>query len=407
MIALVDCNNFFASCEQAFNPKYRSQPLVVLSNNDGCVIARSKEAKTLGIPMGAPIFEHEQLILKHNIITLSANFTLYGDMSSRVMEILSSYGFPIEVYSIDEAFLQIDSGDLEHIAKDMTRKVQQWLGLPIAVGIAPTKTLAKIASQLAKRRGVPCVFQDVDEMDKILEEFPIEEVWGIGRQTCKKLAAYRIRTVADFIRRDEDWIRKKLSITGLRTLLELKGKQAIGWDDHPEPQKSLVVSRSFPRKVSAIQELKESIANHLARAGEKLRKGGLKASYLSVFLISKSYHARQVKLIVSTNYTPDLIAAANSLIDELFVEGTLYRKSGITLYPLEDAHTLQGDLFHTIDPKQKRLMGVVDRINQQFGKNSLFIAAQGVKREWQFRPKKRSDLYTTSWDELLKIRKIT
>jgi DNA polymerase V len=417
MFALVDCNNFFASCEQVFAPHLRNRPLVVLSNNDGCVIARSKEAKALNIPMGAPLFKWRDLIKRHHIEVVSSNFALYVDMSARVVATLEELGYPLEIYSIDESFLSLDAQTEWHTFGTLIhQKVKRWTGLPTCVGIAPTKTLAKVANQRAKREPSlqnVCVFETAEACDPYLKGLPVEEIWGIGRRLAKQLQSYGIGTAYQLKETDDAWIRKKFSVTGLRTVWELRGTSCFDYEPEEEARKSVLKSRSFSRAVTSYEELQEAVSTFAGRCAEKLRKDGLCAGYLSLFISTsrfhpESYYANQSAFALPrrTAYTPEIIAHAKKALKQIFVPGLEYKRAGVILSDLAPAASSQFDLFcrnETKDEKKEELMRAVDQVNRLYGKGSLISAAEGLKKEWLATPQLCSHRYTTSWDELLTI----
>ncbi len=399
--SLVDCNSFFVSCERLFNPKLERRPVVVLSNNDGCVIARSKEAKAVGIPMGAPAFECRQLFLRHNVAVLSSNFSLYGDISTRVMETLESFGYPLEVYSIDEAFLEIPQELGVPFGEEVRKKVLEWTGIPISMGIASTKTLAKLGSDLAKKSpsGV-CV---IDDPKTALANIAVEEIWGIGSQLGNALRACGIQTAGQLIRSDLTWLQKKFSITLVRIVTELQGVSTLELEEAPPPKKGIVSSRSFGRIVTAIEDLQEAIASFVAIAARKLRAQESAALRLSVFLYDKDRRAESASTSLTTpsSFTPELIHVAHCLLHRLFVPGKSYKKAGIMLQDFVSDKEIQLDFF--AKPQNEKLMKLVDKINLVHGNGTLFFGAEGTDKSWSPVKKNISSHFTTKWDELLTI----
>lgn len=348
MFALVDCNNFYASCERVFNPGLRKRPVVVLSNNDGCVIARSQEAKAIGIRMGHPYFQARELIEKHGVAVYSSNYTLYGDMSRRVMETLERFSPEVEVYSIDEAFL-----DVRHVASDrlieygreLRATLHRWVGIPVGVGIAPTKTLAKVANHLAKKdptRGGVVALATEKAWRGAIATFPIEDVWGIGRRWASMLAGQGGRTAADFAALPDAWIRRKMNVVGLRTAMELRGDPCLPLELAPPPKKGLMVSRSFGSKIEDLELIREALMAHVARAGEKLRRERLVANHLMVLLQTSRFakdgkrysNSLHTSLPYATYCTPTLIKAAIPLLDSMYRSGFAYAKCGVMLTEL-------------------------------------------------------------------------
>jgi DNA polymerase V len=414
IFALVDCNNFYVSCERVFDPKLENKPVVVLSNNDGCVVARSNQAKALGIGMGVPAFEITHLLKKHNVEVFSSNYTLYADMSSRVMQTLSTFTPDIEIYSIDEAFLNLAgfNSSLTDYGRKIQRTVKQWTGLPVTVGIASTKTLAKVANFLAKRSPKAKGVLDLTSsphLDKALEQVPVEKVWGIGIQSTIKLKRVGIKTALDLKNADISWIRNRFGVNGLRTVYELRGSCCYELEDNPPAKKSICVSRMFGRPVESIDELKQAIAGYASRAGEKLRQQHLAAAAETVFVTTsrfiknRYFNSQTIEFAVATSDTRQLINAASTCIDRLFREGYRFKKCGIILSGLVSQDRVQQSLFDTADrEKSKRLMQAVDTVNARVS-TPLRWAAEGLNQPWQVKFKRRSSCYTTRWDELPEV----
>lgn len=417
LIALVDCNNFYASCERVFNPRLEKRPVVVLSNNDGCIIARSKEAKELGIPMGAPIYQYEDLCKKFGVHIASSNFALYGDLSRRVMQVLSSECQDIEIYSVDEAFLLLHPSEGIEFAKRVREKVLQWTGIPVSIGISTTKTLSKLAAVRAKKRadGVHILIEE-NEINAYLKDLPVTEIWGIGRKMGEHLNRLGVLSALDFKYAEDGWIRKHLGIVLLRTLWELRGKTTIDFEEASIAKKSITTSRSFGEPITQLSALHEAISHYAVRAAEKLREEGSLAVEMDLFLMHKAkgedvylYQSAHIALREPTDYTPTLISHAKEAIARLFQEGLLYRKAGIILCHLVSKSCYQGDLFvnENFSINKERLMKVMDGINAQYGYSILKWAAEGVDKpgvKWQMKKTMRSPAYTTNWDELLVVR---
>ncbi|HEX2579059.1 MAG TPA: Y-family DNA polymerase [Rhabdochlamydiaceae bacterium] len=399
MFGLIDCNNFFVSCERVFNPKLLHRPVVILSNNDGCVISRSKEAKALKIPMGAPAFQYRETFSRNNVAVLSSNFALYGDMSERVMSVLEDFGFPLEIYSIDEAFLEVDS---DAIAPELRSRVLRWTGIPISVGIGATKTLAKVGSDLAKKRddGICCLHDPAP----IFTHLPVEEVWGIGSQIACALNQQGVYTVSQLTMQQDAWIQKHFSITLLRTVLELRGIACLALEEFASPKKGIVCSRSFGKLITALDDLKEAVATFTARGAEKLRDQSCVAGYMGVFVIGKDRYPRSASraLALPTSYTPHLINHAHRLLAEIYEEGQSYRKAGIMFHNITPQEETQLDLFQTAGSPD--LMHIVDAINRKKRKRAIFFAAEGASAAWKPLSGHRSAHFTTEWKELLTIR---
>lgn len=405
-----------------FNPSLIGKPVVVLSNNDGCVIARSNEAKTLDIPMGAPAFQYAALFKKHHVYVFSSNFSLYGDMSSRVMHTLAQEATDIEVYSVDEAFLHIqdykneDNSDyFAACAQKLVRKVKQHTGIPISIGIAPTKTLAKVANKIAKKNPACGGYFDItdrSDIDDILEKVPVADIWGVGRRYAKMLTAHGITTARGLKYADDHWVRKKMTVIGLQMVQELRGIPCFAIDEEVEPNKSFVVSRSFGQATSDPHLVKEAAAHHAAHGARKLRKQKLLASHVSAFVLyrrpqdtERSYMSASIALAEPTNYSPTIISAAKACIDKLFIPGLIYKKAGIMLNDLSsmDQEQLQIGANLPLKTKQNAWIQAVDRVTTKWGTDRLIFAATGIERPWGPKKELRSACYTTSWQELLTL----
>ncbi|MFT6072955.1 MAG: DNA polymerase V [Alphaproteobacteria bacterium] len=411
VFALVDCNNFYASCERVFNPALKSKPIVVLSNNDGCIIARSNEAKALGIPMGAPYFKYKHMIHQNNIHVFSSNYQFYGDMSARVMQSLNHFVPDIEVYSIDEAFLRLDGfTDLINHCHDIRKKVIQWTGIPISIGIAPTKTLSKIANHVAKKRTLSGVFDMRDPVlqNKVMQNWPIEEIWGISHRWGKKLRSIGIYTALDLKNAQPKHIRKHFSVVGERIVYELNGISCLELEQI-SPKRNILSSKSFGKTVTDLSVIQEALANYTARAAEKIRLQKGKAQGISVFIRTNPFrqqdqqyrHNMSCGFVIPTNDTGEMIIVAKKLLKSIFKEGYRYHKCGVMLLDIICEDYNQNDLF-VAEPIKKTpaLMQVMDDLNRKMGKNTIFYASQGIKRDWRMKCDKRSRLYTTSWDDL-------
>ncbi len=411
MYFLVDCNSFYVSCERVFRPDLRGRPVVVLSNNDGNVVALSREAKDLGLPFGAPFFKVREMARAHRVAVFSSNYTLYGDISRRVMDSLSRFAPAMEVYSIDEAFLRVGGGgDIPALAREVRAKVQQWTGVPVTVGAGPTKTLAKLASRMGKRDPA-CggVFEIPGGADDILERAPVEDVWGVGPAYRGLLAAHGITTARRLRDAPERWVKRHMTITGLRTVMELRGVPCLSLDELPPPKKGIVCSRSFGRPVEDLAGLSEAVASYAARGAEKLRRQGSVASELMVFLSTNrfrdepQYHpAASCRLTVPTAHTPWLLSVARRVLEGIYRPGYRYKKAGVMYMGIVPLGDIQLGLF---DPprdtgRARRLMETVDGINRVMGSGAVYFAAQGVTRPWSMRREFLSPRYTTHWDEI-------
>lgn len=411
IFALVDCNNFYASCERVFNPKLEKKPIVVLSNNDGIVVARSNEAKALGIKMGAAVFEIEDSIKKNHIEVFSSNYTLYADMSDRVMETLATFTPDMEIYSIDEAFLNLSGikSPLNEYGQKIRKTVKQWTGLPVSVGIARTKTLAKIANRIAKRSEKANGVLDLCDspyLEQALKQVPVEKVWVVGWRTAGKLQKMGMMNALDLSKTDAEKIRDKFGTVFARVVCELQGINCYELEQNPPPKKSISVSRMFGESVDTIEKMKEAAANYTARAGEKLREEGLAAGIITIYVttsrfIKNSYfNSQSVRFEVSTNDTSQLIKAALLCIDKIYRKGYQFKKCGVILNALVPDNKIQQNLFIKIDQqKNQRLMQTIDKINSKMD-TSLRWAAEGLQQSWQVKFKRRSKHYTTNWNDL-------
>jgi DNA polymerase V len=412
---LVDCNQFFVSCEQVFNPKLLGKAVVVLSNNDGCVVARSKQAKALGIPMGAPAYQYAALFKEHKVYVFSSNFALYADMSRRVMEVLNHLCPEIEEYSIDEAFLLLNADDIFKKAQQIKHRVQQWTGISVSIGIGETKTLAKVANDLAKNvsssEGIYALV-DLESVDRALKHLFTEEIWGIGKNLSTKLASYGIRTALEFKNLSDNWLRKNFSTPVLRTAWELRGISCSKLEEFPMQRQSITRSRSFAQGIADLEKLEKSIASFTSNVSKKLRQQKLIANYLTVFIATSpfqpSYYANSstVSLIEPSAYTPLLIKHAKDALGKIYRKGHTYKKAGVILNQIVSEHCFQRDLFTgnlALDEKQMQVMQVLDKINQRFGDNALYFAAQGIGSKYHGKCTKCSPCYTTRWEDLLTI----
>jgi DNA polymerase V len=416
-IALVDCNNFYASCERVFNPKLWGKPIVVLSNNDGMIIARSNEAKALGIKMGEPLFKMKDIIEKHGVFVFSSNYTLYGDLSHRVMTTLERFSPDVEIYSIDEAFISLkgfENRDLTQYCRYIRKIVKQWTGIPVSIGIAETKTLAKLASHRAKKvpefNGVLNLINN-PELEKHLEITEVGDVWGVGRQYTKLLNSYNIFNALELTKANDKWIKKKMTVMGLRCVYELRGIPCVSFEQAPPPKKAIVSSRSFGKVTASKQDIMEGVAYFMAVAAEKMRRQRSACSVLTVFLRtnpfkdSPQYHnGVQVALPVPTDSTAELTSYAEKGVEQIFREGFLYHKVGVMLTGFVPFDRSQVALFETEDrEKMSRITDVLDKVNSEMGRNTLFYAAAGNRRSWSMKRELKSPHYTTDWEELLNV----
>lgn len=418
-IALVDCNNFYVSCERVFNPKLEGVPVVVLSNNDGCAVARSNEVKALGIKMGEPWFKMERFAKQHGIIALSSNYTLYGDMSARVMSILSAFSPMQEIYSIDECFLDLNGFAPESLA-DYGQKIRQTVkrnvGIPVCVGIADTKTLAKLANHCAKKgfagsNGV-CDFGLLNDSErgKLFANIPVGDVWGVGRKITETLLTLNIKTVEDLRTVSPERIRSQFSVVLVRTLQELNGVPCIELENAGTPRQQIMVSRSFGTSVTALEGLSESVAYFATSTAGKLRQDGSVASSVCVYVHTNPFKENEpqyqqskiVPLGQPSDNTATLVNAAIAGLKAIYRGGFRYKKSGVMLMGLQPKGSIQPTLFDNPveQAKSDNLMHVMDAINRKMGQGSLTIAASGLGHGWAMRRERKSPNYTTDWNEL-------
>jgi DNA polymerase V len=463
MFLLIDCNNFYASCERVFNPKLEGKPVVVLSNNDGCIVARSNEAKALNIDMGLPYFKIKDVLLKHDVAVLSSNYALYGDMSSRVMSILSQYSDKIEVYSIDEAFLELPdfSGkELYELGLEIKEQVQRETGIPVSVGVAVNKTLAKVANELVKKdnkrslKGMEPKFggclvlgnnRTPEQMDLFLAGLDVGDVWGVGRRYAKKFERFGILTAKDLKNANLDWVQSQSNTLGRQIVMELRGQKCFPLELNPVPKKSIVSSRSFGEPITSLKELSQAVATHASKLGEKLRKQEGLTQNISVFIMNnrfekQSYYfgIKNTSLPEPTNYTPDLIKASLEILNKIYKPGLKYKKCGVmaTTIMTSDQDQSEMDLFSGMEdlfgdlskaskqtlpisnqpPKYKtlrtfsktklqkaNLMIAFDKLNTRYGRGTVRLAVLGSNQKWQMKATHRSNRYTTLWSELLRV----
>ncbi|WP_029893713.1 Y-family DNA polymerase [Desulfohalovibrio reitneri] len=413
MFALVDCNSFYASCERVFAPHLARRPVVVLSNNDGCVVARSAEAKALDIPMGAPAFKWEAVFRRHGVAVFSSNYALYGDLSARVMRVLSAAAPDMEVYSIDEAFLDLHGlrGDLSGYVARLREQVRRWTGIPVSIGLGPTKTLAKAANKLAKRGGGVFTLRGGDGDDPHLRTLDPGDVWGVGPRHAAMLGHHGVRHAAGLKRMDRDLARKRMSVTGLHTVLELRGMPCIDLERVPPAKKAICSSRSFSRPLTDPDQLREALSLYAARAGEKLRRQGCACAHVSAFIRTNPFKegAPQHQGMLGTALehptadTARIARAAHALLERLFKPGYGYVKAGVLLSGIEPEGGRQLRLLghpEGDDPRRTELMRTMDRVNARWGRRTLHSAASGIHRPWSMRRDRLSPAYTSRWDEL-------
>ncbi|AEM70762.1 DNA-directed DNA polymerase [Allomuricauda ruestringensis DSM 13258] len=419
MFALVDCNNFYASCERVFQPQFNNVPVAILSNNDGCFISRSDEAKTLGLPMGAPEFKYRKFCEDNKIKVFSSNYPLYGDMSTRVMNILGTFTPDIEVYSIDEAFLKFDGFqhyNFESYGREIQRNVQKCTGIPISIGIAPTKGLAKVANKIAKKlktkTGGVYVIQSEERRVKALKWTKIESVWGVGRGNLKRLQARNIKTAYDFTQLSDEWVRKQMAIIGLRLKKDLQGIPTLDLDDDTRDKKAIATTRSFEGTYSDMENIKERISTFATSCAEKLRSQGSSCNYLVVLLRSDRHKKDEPQdrssLIITMPYATDSsLTISNYAVKAavaLFKPGIKYKRAGVIVSGLVPTNERQLDLFLSENPKHHKLMQVMDNINNKYNGHKMKIANQDLKRTWKMRQEHLSPKYTTNINEIIVVK---
>lgn len=421
LFALVDCNNFYASCERVFAPHLTNKPIVVLSNNDGCIIARSAEAKKLGIAMGTPYHMAEKFLRQNRVHVFSSNYALYGDMSQRVMRVLGDHAPRIEIYSIDEAFLDFEGlrfSDSDSFARRLVKTVYQQTGIPVSIGIAPTKTLAKAANRIAKKHSCPGSTFDLSSPSirtESLNQLDISDVWGVGRRWSARLYRAGIKTAGQLSRCDPKWIRRQFNVVAERIVTELNGVPCLELEDISEPRKQIVCSRSFSTRISDWKNIRSAITHHLCRAGEKLRSQNSCALGLQVYLRTSPFDERSpyyanaatVALNTPTQDNTILVQAGLTALKQIFRPGLPYQKAGVMLFDLTPQSLQQGSLFSPFDTERSQhrehLMQTIDRINLIHGRSTIRYAAEGYNREWQMRNQFKSPCYTTQWNQIPQV----
>jgi DNA polymerase V len=426
--AIVDCNSFYCACERLFQPQLQHAPVVVLSNNDGCIVSRSDEAKQLGINMAIPYFQAKELIEKNKVHAFSSNYHLYGDLSWRVMETMRQLVPPgcVEVYSVDEAFINLDhiaSDQLQDYCVSLKKKIETWTGISVSIGVGPNKVLSKVANRLAKKSklltGCVVILNDTKKIQAALQSTPIDDVWGIGYSYSEKLKTYGINTAYALSIKDLSWGKRFLGgVPGMKLIRELKGMHSHDMQAPRTSKKMIATTRMFGRTVSEWQEIEEALATYATRTAEKLRRQHSAAYGVSVFLLKKTppqtdishyHHGRQVsgyvKLDNPSNLTPDIIKAVVALGKSLYEQGELYKKAGVILSDFVPDNALQTNLFVAPkDQNRKKLMNVIDNMNAAFRDDILKFATSGTQKNWKMRSERRSKRYTTRWDELCLVR---
>ncbi len=413
-IALVDCNSFYVSCERLFNTSIIKKPVIVLSSNDGCVISRSTEAKILGIKMGEPYFKVKKIVKKNNVKIFSSNYSLYGDISRRIMKTLKQFSPKIEIYSIDEAFLDLSSikdKDLLEYGSRIRKTILKWTGIPTSIGIATTKTLSKIANHIAKKDNLGVIsLINTQQIDKILKKIKINDVWGVGRQLTQFYIKNGINTAYQLKKMPDDWIKKNTNVFGGRTAMELKGLSCISLETYQEKRKNCCVSRSFGRKVTKLEELNESVTTHCLNAAEKIRLDNQTTKKITVFIKTnpfqkdKNYYvnSKDIDLPIRTNDSIELVKQALIALKCIYKKGYKYQKVGIIFSALNDVDIYKKNLFSLInsEEKRKKLMKAIDYTNNKYGRNALSIAHAGLKKKWNIKRQHYSKIDTACFDFL-------
>jgi len=413
-IALVDCNSFYVSCERLFNPKIQKKAVVVLSNNDGCVISRSREAKDLGIKMGEPYFKVKNLAKRNKVAVYSSNYALYGDISRRVMKVLKTFSPKVEIYSIDEAFIDlsfIDEKGAEDYGREIRSRVLKWTGIPTSVGIASTKTLSKVANHIAKKEKAGVIYLNTN-IDEKLKKFPIEDVWGVGKQLSKFYHKNNISNAYDLKNVSNTWVKKGTNVLGAKTAMELRGIPCIDLQIDQEKRKNCCVSRSFGRKVKDLNELEESVITHCLNAAEKIRADDQIAKTITVFIRTSPFdknrryysNSKTIDLAIPTSNSIELIKNAVKALTDIYKYGYAYQKAGIILSGLKDANQNDQNLLTPLlENKSKKLMKAIDYTNTKYGRYAISIAQAGLSKGWKMRREHSSKIDTASFDSLPKI----
>ena len=414
-IALIDCNSFYVSCERLFNPKIRKLPVVVLSNNDGCIISRSNEAKALGIKMGEPYFKARNIIIKNNVQVFSSNYSLYGDISRRVMRTLKRFNSKIEVYSIDEAFLDLSNfsdKDVKDVGKEIRNTVLQWTGIPTSIGIAETKTLSKVANHIAKKQKSGVVsLVNIKDLDPILEKVEVRDIWGVGRQLSKFYIKNGIYNAKQLKNASNTWIKKTKNVLSSRTAMELRGVPCIEIETKQAKRKSCCVSRSFGKKVEKLRELKESVTSYCLNAAEKIRSESLVCKSITVFIRTSPFqnkgifysNSKTIDFPIATNNSIEIVKNALTGLDLIYKDGFKYQKAGIILSGLSDSEKGNSLFKSTKDERIKNLMQSIDNTNYRYGRSTISLASAGINKKWSMRRQYSSKIDTADFYSLPKI----
>jgi len=414
-IALIDCNSFYVSCERLFNPKIRKLPVVVLSNNDGCIISRSNEAKALGIKMGEPYFKARNIIIKNNVQVFSSNYSLYGDISRRVMRTLKRFNSKIEVYSIDEAFLDLSNfsdKEVKDVGKEIRNTVLQWTGIPTSIGIAETKTLSKVANHIAKKQKSGVVsLVNIKDLDPILEKVEVRDIWGVGKQLSKFYIKNGIYNAKQLKNASNTWIKKTKNVLSSRTAMELRGVPCIEIETKQTKRKSCCVSRSFGKKVEKLRELKESVTSYCLNAAEKIRSESLVCKSITVFIRTSPFqnkgifysNSKTIDFPIATNNSIEIVKNALTGLDLIYKEGFKYQKAGIILSGLSDSEKGNSLFKSTKDERIKNLMQSIDNTNYRYGRSTISLASAGINKKWSMRRQYSSKIDTADFYSLPKI----
>ena len=414
-LALVDCNSFYVSCERLFNPKIRRLPVVVLSNNDGCIISRSNEAKALGIKMGEPYFKARNIIIKNNVQVFSSNYSLYGDISRRVMRTLKRFNSKIEVYSIDEAFLDLSNfsdKEVKDVGKEIRNTVLQWTGIPTSIGIAETKTLSKVANHIAKKQKSGVVsLVNIKDLDPILEKVEVRDIWGVGKQLSKFYIKNGIYNAKQLKNASNTWIKKTKNVLSSRTAMELRGVPCIEIETKQAKRKSCCVSRSFGKKVEKLRELKESVTSYCLNAAEKIRYESLVCKSITVFIRTSPFqnkgifysNSKTIDFPIATNNSIEIVKNALTGLDLIYKDGFKYQKAGIILSGLSDSEKGNSLFKSTKDERIKNLMQSIDNTNYRYGRSTISLASAGINKKWSMRRQYSSKIDTADFYSLPKI----
>jgi len=415
-IALIDCNSFYVSCERLFNPKIRKKPVVVLSNNDGCIISRSNEAKALGIKMGEPYFKEKEIIVKNNVQVFSSNYSLYGDISRRVMRTLKRFNSDIEIYSIDEAFLDLSNfsdNEIENVGHEIRSVVLKWTGIPTSIGIAKTKTLSKVANHIAKKKQSGVVnLIGIENIDPILEKVEINDVWGVGKQLTKFYHQNGIYNAKQLKNKSNTWIKKNSNVLSSRTAMELRGISCIDLETISSKRKSCVVSRSFGKRVENFQELREAVAGYSLNASEKIRSESLVAKSITVFVRTSPFqnrygfysNSKTIDLPIATNNSIEIVKVALIALEAIFKNGYRYQKAGIILSHLSESNNNKNLFSSEKDEKINILMKSIDNTNYRYGRSTLSLASAGVHKKWKSKRQHYSKIDTADFYSLPTIK---